>query len=210
MPPSILNPTSDNDNTPIYNQEHSLTCEVTGKLQVDVTWLKNDDPVTGFKPQIDTEISISDGPYDLTTGVQSTLPWNPQGSEGSCETVTKYDGNYRCMATNTGPDGGERDKLSAVIKLTTKCEYFKYHKNILKYFYSFIYSLGVYVTFNTVQFISRWVVLLAEKTSTHSWSWFCTLNCQPLLTYQFSHIRLGECVTTVPPWSLIKLLYNIV
>ena len=122
VPPSILNPTSDIDNTPIYNQEYSLTCEVTGKAEVDVTWLKDDGHVTGFKPQIDTEISISDGPYDVTTGVQSTLPWNPQGSEATCETATTYNGNYRCVAKNTGPDGGERDKMSAVIKLTTKCE----------------------------------------------------------------------------------------
>ena len=130
MPPNILNPTSDIVNTPIYNQEHSLTCEVTGKPEVDVTWLKYDDPVTGFKPQIDTEVSISDGPYDLTTGVQSTLPWNPQVSEAACETVTKFDGDYRCVAKNTGPDGEERDKMSAVIKLITKCEFFKYHNDI--------------------------------------------------------------------------------
>ena len=41
--------------------------------------------------------------------------------------------------------------------------------------YLFIY-LGLYVTFNTVQVISRWVVGRAEETSTYSSSGFCTVN----------------------------------
>ena len=40
----------------------------------------------------------------------------------------------------------------------------------------FIY-LGFYVTFNTVQVISRRVVGRAEETSTYSSSGFCTVNC---------------------------------
>ena len=42
--------------------------------------------------------------------------------------------------------------------------------------YGFIY-LGFYVTFNTVQVISQWVVGRAEETSTYSWSRFCTVKC---------------------------------
>ena len=38
----------------------------------------------------------------------------------------------------------------------------------------FIY-LGLYVAFNTVQVISRWVVGRAEETSTYNWSRFCKL-----------------------------------
>ena len=141
MPPHILSPTSDIDNTPIYNQEYSLTCEVTGKLEVDVTWLKYDDPVNDFKDQIDTVISINDGPFDLTTGVNSTLHWEPQGSQATCETVTKYDGDYRCVAKNTGPDGGEREKMSAVIRLTTRCKCFRYYHKIASLFLHFKYKL---------------------------------------------------------------------
>ena len=52
----------------------------------------------------------------------------------------------------------------------------------------FIY-LGFYVTFNTVQVISQWVVGRAEETSTHS-SGFCTVNCRPTTSnYQLSHLR---------------------
>ena len=40
----------------------------------------------------------------------------------------------------------------------------------------FIY-LGFYITFNTVQVISRRVVGRAEETSTYSLSGFCTVNC---------------------------------
>ena len=40
----------------------------------------------------------------------------------------------------------------------------------------FIY-LGLYVTFNTAQVISRQEVGRAEETSTYSWSRFCTVNC---------------------------------
>ena len=53
----------------------------------------------------------------------------------------------------------------------------------------FIY-LGFYVTFNTVQVISRRVVGRAEETSTYSSSGFCTVNCLPTASnYQLSHLR---------------------
>ena len=42
----------------------------------------------------------------------------------------------------------------------------------------FIY-LGFYVTFNTVQVISRRVVGRAEETSTYSSLGFYTVNCRP-------------------------------
>ena len=43
----------------------------------------------------------------------------------------------------------------------------------------FIYFGFFYVTFNTVQVISRRVVGRAEETSTYSSSGFCTVNCRP-------------------------------
>ena len=47
----------------------------------------------------------------------------------------------------------------------------------IKYnFFSVIYLFGVYFTFNSVQVISRQVVLWAEETSTYSWSSFCCSN----------------------------------
>ena len=53
----------------------------------------------------------------------------------------------------------------------------------------FIY-LGFYVTFNTVQVISRRVVGRAEETSTYSSLGFCTVNCRPTASnYQLSHLR---------------------
>ena len=53
----------------------------------------------------------------------------------------------------------------------------------------FIY-LGFYVTFNTVQVISRQVVGRSEKTSTYSSSLFYTVNCRPTASnYQLSHLR---------------------
>ena len=53
----------------------------------------------------------------------------------------------------------------------------------------FIY-LGFYVTFNTVQVISRRVVGRAEETSTYCWSRFCTVNYRPMASnYQLSHLR---------------------
>ena len=53
----------------------------------------------------------------------------------------------------------------------------------------FIY-LGFYVTFNTVQVISRRVVGRAEETSTYSSLGFCTVNCRPMASnYQLSHLR---------------------
>ena len=58
----------------------------------------------------------------------------------------------------------------------------------------FVY-LGFYVTFNTVQVISRRVVGRAEETSTYSLSGFCTVNCRPTASnYQLSHLR--------PCWEL--------
>ena len=55
---------------------------------------------------------------------------------------------------------------------------------------SFIY-LGFYVTFNTVQVISRRVVGRAEETSTYSLLGSCTVNCRPAASnYQLSHLRL--------------------
>ena len=66
--------------------------------------------------------------------------------------------------------------------------------------------------FNTVQVISRWVVGMAEETSTYSSLGFCTVNCRPTASnYQLSHLRPcgdrtpasergGETVTTLPPW----------
>ena len=78
--------------------------------------------------------------------------------------------------------------------------------------------LGFYVTFNTVQVISRWVVGRAEETSTYSSSGFCTVNCRPTASnYQLSHLRpyresnpsLGggsESVTTLPPWPLCQFV----
>ena len=53
----------------------------------------------------------------------------------------------------------------------------------------FIY-LGLCVTFNTVQVISRQVVGRAEETSTYSSSGFCTVNYRPMASnYQLSHLR---------------------
>ena len=53
----------------------------------------------------------------------------------------------------------------------------------------FIYC-GFYVTFNTVQVISRRVIGRAEETSTYSSSGFCTVNCRPAASnYQLSHLR---------------------
>ena len=54
--------------------------------------------------------------------------------------------------------------------------------------YLFIY-LGFYVAFNTVQVISRRVVVRAEETSTYSSLGFCTVNCRPTASnYQLSHL----------------------
>ena len=50
--------------------------------------------------------------------------------------------------------------------------------------------LGFYVAFNTVQVISQRVVGRAEKTSTYSWSRFCTVYCRPTASnYPLSHLR---------------------
>ena len=58
-----------------------------------------------------------------------------------------------------------------------------------RFIYLFIY-LGFYVTFNTVQVISRRVVGRAEETSTYSSLGFCTVNCRPMASnYQLSHLR---------------------
>ena len=53
----------------------------------------------------------------------------------------------------------------------------------------FIY-LGFYVTFNTIQVISRRVVGRAEETSTYSSLGLCTVNYRPTASnYQLSHLR---------------------
>ena len=66
------------------------------------------------------------------------------------------------------------------------CTYNQQDQNI---FNLFIY-LGFYVTFNTVQVISRRVVGRAEETSTYSLLGFCTVNCRPTASnYQLSHLR---------------------
>ena len=85
--------------------------------------------------------------------------------------------------------------------------------------YVFIY-LGFYVTFNTIQVISRRVVGRAEETSTYSSLGFCTVNCRPTASnYQLSHLRpcwgsnpglrggRRECYhsATVAPESLCKV-----
>ena len=57
-------------------------------------------------------------------------------------------------------------------------------------FIYFLIYLGFYVTFNTVQIISRRVVGRAEETSTYSSLGFCTVNCRPTASnYQLSHLR---------------------
>ena len=56
----------------------------------------------------------------------------------------------------------------------------------------FIY-LGLYVAFNTLQVISRWVVGSTEETSTYSSSGLCTVNCRPTASNcQLSHLRSGR------------------
>ena len=56
----------------------------------------------------------------------------------------------------------------------------------------FIY-LRFYITFNTVQVISRRVVGRAEETSTYSSLGLCTVNCRPTANnYQLSRLRLSR------------------
>ena len=86
--------------------------------------------------------------------------------------------------------------------------------------YDLFISLGFYVTFNTVQVISRWVVVCTEETSTYNWLSFCTVYCRPTVSdYHFYHISSGiepqtsevggECVTTAQPLVLlISLTYT--
>ena len=59
--------------------------------------------------------------------------------------------------------------------------------NDLNMYHLFIY-LGLYVTFNTVQVISRRVVGMAKETSTYSWSRFCTVNCKQLPAFPFEEV----------------------
>ena len=65
----------------------------------------------------------------------------------------------------------------------------------------FIY-LGLYVAFNTVQVISRWVVGRAEETSTHRSSGFCTVNCHTTASnyqlYRRCWTLEQECTLQVP------------
>ena len=82
----------------------------------------------------------------------------------------------------------------------------------------FVY-LGFYIAFNTVQVISRWVVLWAEEYILLV-SRFCTVNCWPTASnYQLFHLRLcwepnpdlrggrRECYhsATVAPWGRGRL-----
>ena len=62
--------------------------------------------------------------------------------------------------------------LSAMLPLNPvfKDSFEKFEQNLFTY-------LGIYVAFNTVQVISRWVVGRAEETSTYSLLGFCTVNC---------------------------------
>ena len=98
------------------------------------------------------------------------------------------------------------------LTLNTSCDF------VGRILYLFIY-LGFYITFNTVQVISRLAVGRPQKTSTYSWSRFCTVNCQPTVSnYQLSHLRpcweknpglrrgRGECYhsATVAPEQYLK------
>ena len=65
----------------------------------------------------------------------------------------------------------------------------KIYDKLMKGYLKFIY-LGFYVTFNTLQVISRQVVGRAEETSTYSSLGFCTVNCRLMASnYQLSHLR---------------------
>ena len=69
---------------------------------------------------------------------------------------------------------------------------FAMQKHYLFFFFASdpLVYLGFYVTFQTVQVISRRVVGRAEETSTYSSSGFCTVNCRPAASnYQLSHLR---------------------
>ena len=56
-----------------------------------------------------------------------------------------------------------------------------------------LFYLGFYVTFNTVQVISRRVVGRAEETSTYSSLGLRTVNCRPTASnYQLSHLRPSQ------------------
>ena len=89
--------------------------------------------------------------------------------------------------------------------------------------YLFLFYLGFYVTFNTIQVISRRVVGRAEETSAYSWSRFCTVNCRLTASnYQLSHLRpcrepnpslrrgRRECYhsTTVAPLTILETNYK--
>ena len=66
----------------------------------------------------------------------------------------------------------------------------------VSFIYLFIWVFNV--TCNTVQGISREVVLWALKTSTYSWSRLCTVNCRPVVRNyhikKLSHLRGGRQV----------------
>ena len=61
--------------------------------------------------------------------------------------------------------------------MVTEGVVYRVHKVFIRSSLGVFISLGFYVTFNTVQIISQWVVTRAEETSTYSWSRFCTVNC---------------------------------
>ena len=61
-----------------------------------------------------------------------------------------------------------------------------------------IVYLGFSVTFNTAP---GHIKIGREEPSIHSWSRFCTANCQTLVSNSKLTSEVGgRCVTTVPPW----------
>ena len=121
-----------------------------------------------------------------------------------CATANASHGRNKYLLTRLVPEDNSFVKdYAGTMSHTSLC-----HKCFL-----FIY-LGFYVTFNTVQVISQWVVARAEETSTYSPLGFCTVNCRPTASnYQLSHLRPcqesnpvgGESVTTL---SQVNLSYN--
>ena len=66
---------------------------------------------------------------------------------------------------------------------------------------SFI-CLEFYVALITVRVKSRPVVVWAEKTSTYSWSRFCTVNCRPSVSkYQLSQIGSRVLTRRLQRWE---------
>ena len=58
---------------------------------------------------------------------------------------------------------------------------------------SLILFFGFNASFETAWVISGKLVLWADKTSSHSWSSFCTVNCRPAIgNYQLSPLRSSQ------------------